>query len=170
MKKTFVLLITILLISCNQNKKEESVISEDTPKLTEEADNFDWLLGTWKINTKEVGKEMFENWDKKSKTEYVGLGFTVQNGDTIKKEKFGLIKLDNHWNFQIQLQGETKPSSFKMTSSNAHEFICENNARNFPNKQLDSPNKIKYRKKGDKIYATISGSKIKIHLELVKLQ
>ena len=50
-------------------------------------ENFDWLLGKWKRLNDEVGKETFENWNKISLSKYLGIGFTMQRGDTIKREK-----------------------------------------------------------------------------------
>jgi hypothetical protein len=170
MKKTFILLIAILVISCNQNKEEKPKTSEDATKSTEIADNFDWLLGKWKRSNEEIGKETFENWDKKSNTEYVGSSYTIQKGDTIYEEKFRLVKSNNNWSFKIELKGETKPSTFKMTSYNTQEFICENKAQNYPNRKSDSPNKIKYWKNNDRLYAIISGNKIKLQFEYVKLK
>jgi len=170
MKKTFILLIGILFVSCNQIKNEKSMTSENAVKVTEVTDDFDWLLGNWKMSNEEVGKESFENWEKISKTEYIGSSFTIQKGDTISHEKFKLIKANNIWSFKIQLEGELIPSSFKMTSFNAQQFICENKALNFPNKQLDSPNKIKYWINGDKLYASVSGTKIKLQFEYTKLK
>jgi len=167
MKKAFILILGVLFISCNQTEK--SITSNDSVKSTEIIDDFDWLLGEWKMSNQEEGKETFENWNKKSKTEYVGLSFTIQKGDTISQEKFRLVKLNNNWDFEIQLQGELIPSKFKMTSFNTQEFICENKALNFPNKKLDSPNKIKYWKNKDKLYASVSGSKIKLQFEYIKL-
>jgi hypothetical protein len=170
MKKTVILFIGILMISCNQEKNKKSKTNESVTELTEVMDNFDWLLGKWKRSNEEVGKETFENWDKKSNTEYVGASYTIQNGDTIYEEKFRLVKSSNNWSFKIELKGETKPSSFKMTSYTSQEFICENNALNYPNRKSDSPNKIKYWKNGDKLYAIISGKKIKLQFEYVKLK
>jgi len=168
MKKEFLLLIGILFISCNQNEKPKTI--EKPVKVSEVIDSFDWLLGEWKRSNEEVGKETFESWNKISETEYVGSSFTMQKGDTIYQEKFKLVKSNNNWSFKIQLQGELIPSSFKMTSFTNQEFICENKALNFPNKKLDSPNKIKYWINGDKLYATISGSKIKLQFEYIKLK
>ena len=55
-----------------------------------------------------------------------------------------------------------------MTSHTAKEFICENNG-NYTNKKADSPNKIKYWTNNGKLYATISGKKIKLEFEYVRL-
>lgn len=169
MKKIVILLIGILVISCNQDKNEKSKTNDSTAKLTETTDNFDWLLGKWKRSNEEIGKETFENWAKKSNTEYVGFSYTTQKGDTIYEEKFRLVKSNNNWNFKIELKGETKPSSFKMTSYNTQEFICENKAINYPNRKSDSPNKIKYWKNSDKLYATISGEKIELQFVYVSI-
>jgi hypothetical protein len=169
MKKIVIFLIGILVISCNQGKNEKSNKAESTIKLTEVTDDFDWLLGKWKRGNEEIGKETFENWDKKSNTEYVGFSYTTQKGDTIYQEKFRLVKSNTDWNFEIELKGETVPSTFKMTSSNTQEFICENNEKYFPNRKADSPNKIKYWTNKEKLYATISGKEIEIQFEFVKL-
>ncbi|PHS08757.1 MAG: hypothetical protein COA88_05880 [Kordia sp.] len=169
MKNAFILLFGILFMSCNQIKNEKSKTIVEAIKVVEVTDNFDWLLGEWKRSNEEVGKETFENWDKISETEYVGSSFTMQKGDTIYQEKFRLVKSNNNWSFKIQLQGEVIPSSFKMTSFNNQEFICENKALNFPNKKLDSPNKIKYWKYGDRLYAIVSGNKIKLQFDYIKL-
>ncbi len=169
MKKVFILLIGILVVSCNQNKNEKPKPIENSIELTETVDNFDWLLGKWKMSNEEAGKETFENWDRKSQTEYVGFSYTMQKGDTLKHEKFKLVKLNDNWSFKIQLQGEVVPSSFKMTSSNAQEFVCENKSINFPNRKFDSPNKIKYWKKENKLYAGVSGKKINLQFEYIKV-
>ncbi|WP_051263682.1 hypothetical protein [Tenacibaculum ovolyticum] len=170
MKKIFMLLIFFLVISCNSEKTKKAKTTKTATKPIETVDNFDWLLGKWKRTNEVVGKETFENWKKISKTEYIGFSYTTQNTDTIYQEKFKLIKSNDNWDFEIQLKGELTPSSFKMTSSNSKEFICQNNLKNYPNKKLDSPNKIKYWKKGDEIYATISGKKINIQLDFEKIK
>ena len=158
MNRILILLIGILIISCSPNKKQELDIDEDSAKLTKINEDFDWLVGKWKRLNEEKGKETFENWDKIKETEYLGIGFTMQNGDTIKQEKIRLVKLNNNWNLEVQPQDEPEPITFKMTSYNGQEFICEN-------KELDFPNKIKYWKNGEKINATVSGGEMKISFE-----
>jgi len=170
MKKTVVLLIGILIFSCNQDKKEKSTAKEIVNLTGITTSNFDWLLGEWKRTNEQPSKETFASWNKLNKTEYVGSSYTTQKGDTINQEKFKLIKRDMNWDFEIKLKGETKPSVFKMTSSNSQEFICENNAANYTNKKADSPNKIKYWTENSKLYAIISGKKVNIQFVYEKLK
>lgn len=141
---------------------EKSKTDKNSSESTEIATTFDWLLGKWKRNNEEAGKETFENWEKKSNTKYVGLGFTMQNGDTIKQEKIRLIELNNNWSLKVQPQEEPESITFIMTSHNNEEFICEN-------KELDFPNIIKYWKNGDKLNATVSGGEMKISFEFEKM-
>jgi len=163
MNKLIILILGISLISCNQNKKENSKTDGKQIESIEMIDNFDWLLGEWKRNNEEVGKETFEIWEKKSNTEYLGLGFTKQNGDTLKQEKIRLIKTNNNWNLEVQSQDEYEPIIFKMTSFNDQEFICEN-------KDLDFPNKIKYWKNKDKLNASVSGEGMEIPFEFERIK
>lgn len=47
--------------------------------------NFDWLCGNWVRTNDEEGYRTYENWMKNSNTEYIGLGCTLQDGDTVLK-------------------------------------------------------------------------------------
>ena len=65
MKKTFLLLTSILVLSRNQNTKtnqNESLETESNTK-TEITGNVDWFTGSWKRLNEEVGQETFENWE-----------------------------------------------------------------------------------------------------------
>lgn len=170
MKKILIICISILAFSCNTDQNKKTTTHTVTPTPTKTTTNFDWLLGHWKRSNEAPGKETFERWKKISDTEYVGSSCTIQKTDTIYQEKFKLLKLNGQWNFEIQLKGEKIPSKFKMTRFNHKEFICENNLKNFPNKKLDSPNKIKYWTANDHIYASITGKKINLQFDFVKIQ
>lgn len=156
MNKTLILSVIILLISCNQKTKpkSESVLNK--------TEDFDWLLGKWKRLNEKEGKETFEYWKKINDTKYLGVGFTIQNGDTVQKEKIQLIKTSEKWNLIVSSLGESKPSTFEGLEHNKNEFTCINN-------DIDFPNKIKYWKNGDKINASVSGKNIKILFEFEKL-
>ena len=160
MKKILLLLIGILIISCNQSKKKNQ--QTDEKSITEKSENFDWLLGKWKRLNEEEGKETFENWKKVEETEYSGIGFTMQNGDTIKQEKIQLKKTNGKWNLTVKVPEEPESITFNGTSHTKNEFTCENT-------EIDFPNKIKYWKNGDKIYATVSGGEMELSFEFEKM-
>ena len=146
---------SLFLGSCAENTNKETKTKVEENKSTE---NFDWLLGDWKRNNEEAGKATFEVWTKISSYEYYGIGFTMQNNDTLKQEKIRLIKSGGEWDLKVQPQDELSPITFKMTSYTDQEFICEN-------KELDFPKSIKYWKEGKKIKAIVSGDDMEIAFE-----
>jgi len=160
MRKILILLIGVLIISCNQDKKKN--INEETVELAKESNNFDWLIGKWERLNEEEGKKTFENWEKISNTEYSGIGFTMQNGDTIKQEIIQLINSSEKWNLTVKVPEEMESITFKMTNHSENEFTCENT-------EIDFPNKIRYWKNGDKINASVSNAEMEIQFEFKKL-
>ncbi len=162
-KTALILLIATAILSfnsCTDEGEKETKTMNDKEMVTE---NFDWLLGNWKRIKEEAGKETFENWQKISNTEYTGLGFTMQNGDTIKQEKIRLIKSDDNWNLEVQPQDETSLVIFNMTSFNEQEFVCEN-------KMLDFPKLIKYWRSENNLYALVSGDDMEISFEFERIK
>ena len=147
--------VTLFLSSCGEsaNKKTKIKVEENVS-----IENFDWLLGNWKRNFEEQGKQTFEIWKKNSSSEYSGIGFTMQNNDTLKKEKIRLIKTNKKWVLEVQPQDEPTPIVFIMTSYSDQEFVCEN-------RTLDFPKLIKYWKDGNKIKALVSGDDMEIPFE-----
>lgn len=157
MKNILILLIGILIISCNPSKKESSNI-----KLTDKSDNFDWLLGEWERLNEEKGKNTYENWEKISDVEYSGIGFTMQGNDTIKQEKIALIKASEKWILTVKVPEEKESVSFKMINHTENDFTCEN-------KELDFPNTIRYWKSGNRMKASVSNAEMEIPFEFEKL-
>jgi len=163
MKKIWILLFGVLLVSCNQKSKSKQEVVAENTEVSDEAINFDWLLGKWRRANEEEGKETFENWKKMNDSEYKGLGFTMQNGDTIKQEKIKLIYIKGNWDLKVKAPEDPEFITFKGTSFNKNEFICENS-------ELEFPNKIKYWKNGEKINAAVSGGDFEISFEFEKLK
>ena len=106
--------------------------------------------------------KMNDGGEKIKETEYSGIGFTMQNGDTIKQERIRLTKINGNWSLTVKAPEETESITFKMTDYNTSEFTCENN-------EIDFPNKIKYWKNGAKINASVSNSEMEIPFEFEKL-
>ncbi|MBU2912749.1 MULTISPECIES: DUF6265 family protein [Reichenbachiella] len=155
MKQIAILLLGIFVVSCSPNKKEVQNTTADSTAVVESTEHFDWLLGQWSRLNEEEGKETYEHWDKVSDTEYAGLGFTMQEADTIWQENMRLVKVDKNWDLMVQSPGESEPTVFKGTDHSATEFTCTNSKNDFPNT-------IKYWKDEDKLSALVSGGDLSI--------
>jgi hypothetical protein len=160
MKQILILLIGITFLSCHQSTKESS--GSKTSESIMESEGFDWLLGNWKRLNEEAGKETFENWEKTSDSEYLGIGFSMQDGDTIKQENIRLIKAGENWDLIVKVPEETQAVKFKGISHHESAFTCENN-------EIDFPNKIKYWKSGDRLKASVSNAEMEIPFEFEKI-
>lgn len=153
-------IVILFLSSCTSNNNEESKTQNN--EISKSTENFDWLLGNWKRNNEKENRETFEIWKKKNNSEYYGIGFTLQNNDTIKQEKIKLTKLNNNWILEVKVPEETESITFNLTSIGNKEFICEN-------KEIDFPKKIKYWKNGTKINALVSGDEMEIPFEFERI-
>lgn len=154
--------ITVLILSFISCKDDGNNENELNIKTDESTGSFDWLLGNWQRSNEVKDKETFEIWEKLDNSNYFGIGFTIQNNDTIKQEKMKLTKSNDKWTLKVRTQGETEPTLFAMTSYTENEFICKNS-------ELDFPKLIKYWKNDEKINALVSGDEIKISFEFEKI-
>lgn len=156
-KLTILILSVFMIVSCHSNHNAKKDNAET------QAENFDWLLGKWKRLHEQAGKETFENWKKVSETEYSGIGFTMQNSDTIKQEKMQLLKQDEKWVLTVKVPEEKESITFPITELKNENFIATNDS-------LDFPKQIKYWKNGEKINAVVSGDSLNIAFEFERLQ
>jgi len=163
MKKIVFLLCSSLIISCSDKPKDKTLTNETVKSEVELSENFDWLLGDWKRLNNDEGNETFENWKKINETEYLGIGFTLKNGDTISQEKMELTKTNNQWNLAVSFPTEKNATVFKVTQIENKSFTCEN-------EQNDFPKKIHYWFDNKNIKAKISNSEMEIDFEFEKIK
>jgi len=154
MKYLFLVIMISFCLSCQQKNKNNL---EEIKAITV-AENFDWLLGNWKRINDKAGKQTYENWIKISESSYQGLGYTMQESDTIWKETISLSRANNGWVFGVKGEDESEPIIFKLTEIVKDGFICEN-------KENEFPKKIKYSKSGEKLMANVSGEDMMIPFE-----
>jgi len=159
MKCLIVILAGIMIFACKQKTDLEP--NSETSVEEVSSGDLDWVLGNWKRLNDEEGQITFENWDRLSNGNYVGLGFTMQNGDTVKQENMQIVKKGIEWELIVIVPGDD-PVMFEMTHWDEGEFICENH-------EIDFPNKIRYWKEGEKINATVANAEMEIPFEFVKL-
>ena len=119
-KQCFVLLLLTSNLACSQN---------------DSLSQFDFLIGTWKME----GKENYESWEKLD-NKFKGESYKIENGlikvtETIelKLEKDGIIYTPTVFN-----QNEGKGIPFQLT-------LLEENLFSFENLEHDFPKKIQYK-------------------------
>ncbi|WP_207760130.1 DUF6265 family protein [Avrilella dinanensis] len=165
MKKILILLTGALVLSCNQktktNQTEDSKTEPETT--TEITKNTDWLIGDWKRINDRPEQETFESWTKISPREYSGFGYTMQQKDTISQEKMTLLESDGKWSLFVKIPGEKEATEFKITELKDNEFVCVNEANDFPKK-------IEYRSEGGMLTAKISDENVEIPFEFERIK
>ena len=161
MKKAFYLTAALITFSCSQNSSKETVDSGLTKN--EITENFDWLIGEWKRLNTIPGKETFENWKKISASEYTGLGFTLENKDTISQEKMRIIENNGKWTLEVKMPEEKESTIFINKDLKKSEFL-------FVNDSISFPNKIKYWLEGDNLKALVSSKDMEIPFDFQRIK
>lgn len=102
-----------------------------------------FLIGDWeRLNNKE-GKTTYEFW----KSDFSGLGITLQKKDTVFKEVLNIISKKD--TLYLKVEGvNAQPTLFKFTQQTDTSFVAENPKNEFPKK-------IKYWASNQKLYAKI---------------
>lgn len=157
MKYVFLALLFILTLTSCQTKTNSTMQTE-----IKNIENFDWLLGKWKRANEAAGKETFENWEKINDTHYAGVGFTMQQQDTISKEILQLKKIDNQWILDVKVPVDAPSTLFIMKSFDESSFSCTNDT-------LDFPKLIKYWKEGLQMKAIVAGDDMELYFVFDKL-
>ena len=150
LKFTAIILIALGFTMCNSKQNEST-------------ENFDWLLGKWQRINEEQSKTTFENWEKNNNSEYNGIGFTIQNNDTISQETMKIVETNGKWNLLVKTLEEKEFVRFEMSEIQEDKFECKNDT-------LDFPKLIKYWKNGDKINALVSGDSLKLSFEFKRIE
>jgi len=134
--------LIILLNSGCANSSNKSVKFET---------HFNWLIGTWKQETKQG--TIYEKWETYEGSGLSGINYALTNGDTHIIETIRIFKRDSHIIYQPQVKNQNKGKPIK--------FICTFNSPaevKFENKTHDFPQYIKYKMiHTDSIYAEIGG-------------
>lgn len=149
MKQLLLLLTAILLLQCSSIEKKEKANAD-----------FDYLLGSWKRVNEGKDKRTFEIWEKDDSNNYFGLGFTLQNGDTIFKEEMLLIKMKKEWLFEVSGVNEDI-TPFYVRSHSKQSFMSENEENEFPKR-------IEYSFQNDSLKAKISDNNNEILFVFVR--
>lgn len=141
MKSSYIFLLAFALLSCENKSKPQKP---------------GFLLGTWKRINDKSGKQTYEVW----KTNFTGLGYTMQEKDTIFKEVLSIVSIKDTLFYKV-VGVNPKPTLFKFTSQTETSFVCENLQNEFPKK-------ITYRLENDTLKARVSNPDFKIDFVFVR--
>jgi hypothetical protein len=128
MKKLLLFIFCIGMLSCAK----------------EELKKPDFILGYWNRVNNSQDKLTYEIWNP----DFTGIGFTLQQSDTIFKEIMSIVELNDTLFLKVEGVNE-KPTLFKFTEQTETSFTSENPENEFPKK-------IKYYMDGNQLKATIS--------------
>jgi len=151
-KVLFLSLALLSLVSC-KDQKSHSLENETVQDV-----QFDYLLGEWqRINDKE-GVNTYEVWKKIKAQEWQGLGYTLNQADTVFKEDMFIRQLNGQWVYNVLHSDENVV--FKMTRVDKDGFQTENPDNEFPKV-------IKYKRVADNLAAEISAGDVKVSFDFV---
>ena len=146
MKTTFSILITIflfLLLSCSKTEKQEK--------------NLKWMQGKWIRLGDKSEKTTYEIWKGTN-----GLGYTLQEKDTLFKEIMNIVKIKDTLFLKVEGVNEN-PTLFKFTQQTDTSFVSENSKNEFPQK-------IYYYLEDKQLKAEVSNDDFKINFVFKKVE
>ncbi len=111
MKRILILLACVLLFNCGEQIPQKP----------------DFILGNWTRLNDAKGKTTYEIWN----TDFTGIGFTMQDKDTVFKEILSIVELDGNLVYKVEGVNE-EPSLFTFTEQTKNSFRCENPDNEFP--------------------------------------
>ncbi len=124
MIKTFrypvMVFISFVIISCSTNN-------------TKKFDTLKQLQGTWESTDNIV---FFEQWEILNDSSMRGLGFSINNNDTLFSEQLYLQLMDNRITYIAIVwdQNEARPVVFPLVRSTASKFVFEKPEHDYPNR------------------------------------
>ena len=150
------------MVSCKKKEQQEAVLPQiQTETETKQIAPLDWLLGHWKRTNDKEGRATFEFWQKTNSFQYDGIGYTLEQGDTLSKEYMQFFQTDGQWNLVVKTLDDADSVEFKMTELKENAFVCVNETHDFPTH-------IAYQWNGNTLKAKISNQEIAIDFNFVK--
>jgi len=109
------IIILLMLISISINPQDDSII-----KL---------FPGKWKMNSDNI--EYYEEWKIADEHELTGVGFSIEEGDTVLSEELYLKKFAEQWAY-VAIPVNQTITLFALTEYSESKFIFENKEHDYP--------------------------------------
>ncbi|TCP23943.1 hypothetical protein EV195_107109 [Tenacibaculum skagerrakense] len=85
------------------------------------------MIGKWKRINEDSTKTTYEIWN----ANFSGIGYTLQNKDTVFKEILNIISSEGKQYFQVTGVNQ-EPTLFEITKLTKDMLVCENKKNEFP--------------------------------------
>lgn len=152
MRKSLLLLF-LITISC---KIDPQPIDNDTIINNE----FHWLIGDWQRLNDTNDKTTFEHWKTADSFHLTGLGYTLQQSDTIFKEDLVLYFKEKNWILEVTGVNES-PTLFTIEKFTDSSFTAVNLENEFPTH-------IQYTIHQDTLKAAVSNKEFEVVFNFMK--
>ena len=136
-----ILLATTLLISSS------AVPAQTASKLSD----LGWMAGCWEMNDAKRGMLISEMWMKPAGDAMLGTGRTIKAGKLVDFEFLRIVQDADGPAYISRPSGSKEDTTFKLIKSSAGEIVFENAAHDFPQR-------IMYKRNGEKMNARIEGT------------
>jgi len=87
--------------------------------------------GKWKMISDNI--KYFEEWKSLNEDELAGIGFSIEDGDTVISEKLFLRKFDDTWAY-VAIPSKQNITLFALTDFSERKFVFQNDEHDFPQK------------------------------------
>jgi hypothetical protein len=124
---------------------------------------FDWLSGSWEMKT--TTGILLEVWTIESDSSMQGRSFKVKtSGDTVVLESIQLVCHNGACAYVPIARGQNNgmPVRFAIEETGQFSFMASNPSHDFPQK-------IKYRREGSALYASVSADKKEIKYSFTRI-
>lgn len=111
-----------------------------------------WISGCWEMIVPEKGLQINEQWMKPAGGAMIGAGRTISGGKTVDYEYLRVVEEVGGIFYIAKPTGNKEETRFKLVRASASEVVFENPTHDFPQRVL-------YRRDGDKLNARIEGTK-----------
>ena len=111
-----------------------------------------WLAGCWEMQNEKRGLAITEMWMKPAGDALVGVGRTLRAGKMIDSEFLRIVETGTGLAYVSRPSANKEDTSFGLTKSSANEVVFENATHDFPQR-------IMYKRDGEKLHARIEGTK-----------
>lgn len=110
-----------------------------------------WLAGCWEMNDEKRGRVITEMWMKPSGDAMMGVGRTIKSAKLVDFEFLRIVEDVNGLSYISRPSANKEDTAFKMIKSSPDEIVFENAAHDFPQR-------IMYKRIGEKMTARIEGT------------